>query len=60
MGIYPVATDGYWILLKPLEPGTHTLRFKVQYVMGNRDKGKNEGEKKANFIQDVMYNLKIE
>ncbi len=60
MGIYPVATDGYWILLKPLEPGTHTLRFKVQYVMGSRDKGKNEGEKKANFIQDVMYNLKIE
>ena len=26
-GTFPAASDGYWVLLPPLSPGTHTLQF---------------------------------
>jgi hypothetical protein len=61
LGVYPVATDGYWILLKPLEPGLHTLRFKAEYATSRatHNEGKEEAAK-VGIRQDVIYNLKIE
>jgi hypothetical protein len=44
---YPSASDGYWILLKPLKAGKHTLKFGGQYLHGNN-------------LQDIEYELSIE
>src|SRR5690606_31663497 len=46
---YPSASDGYWIMLKPLKKGTHTLKFQAQY---NRDKGAY-----SKMAQDIEYTL---
>ncbi len=40
------ASDGYWVMLKPLSPGEHTIRFK----------GKVKAEK---FALDVTYHLTV-
>ena len=50
--VYPAATDGYWVMLKPLPKGTHKLTFKAQY---NRDKGRY-----SKMSQDIEYELIIE
>jgi len=50
--IYPAATDGYWVMLKPLSRGTHTLTFKAQY---NREKGAY-----SKMAQDIEYKLTVE
>jgi len=50
--VYPAATDGYWVMLKPLPKGTHTLSFKAQY---NREKGAF-----SKMAQDIEYELIIE
>jgi hypothetical protein len=47
--VYPSATDGYWIMLKPLTKGEHELTFKAQY---NRIDG-SFGE----MAQDIKYKL---
>lgn len=50
--IYPAATDGYWVMLKPLSKGSHTLNFKAQY---DREKGAY-----SKMVQDIEYELIIE
>jgi hypothetical protein len=50
--VYPAATDGFWIMLKPLSKGEHLLKFDAQY---NRDKG---GYSK--MAQDIEYKLIVE
>jgi hypothetical protein len=50
--VYPAATDGYWVMLKPLSKGTHTLSFKAQY---NRENGAF-----SKMAQDIEYELLIE
>ncbi|WP_320823584.1 hypothetical protein [Reinekea sp.] len=50
--VYPSATDGFWIMLKPLSKGEHLLKFDAQY---NRDRG---GYSK--MAQDIEYKLIVE
>lgn len=47
--VYPTATDGYWVMLKPLAAGTHKLKFYAQY---NRSGGA-YGE----MAQDIEYEI---
>lgn len=49
---YPSATDGFWLMLKPLSVGRHTLKFGARY---NRSSGR-EGQ----MMQDIEYELIIE
>ena len=49
---YPSATDGYWLLLKPLEPGRHTLKFGGRY---NHDSGEF-----GRMVQDIEYELIVD
>jgi hypothetical protein len=50
--VYPAASDGYWVMLKPLSKGKHFLSFKARY---NRDKGAY-----SQMAQDIEYELTIE
>ncbi|HJY84931.1 MAG TPA: hypothetical protein VKK81_28095, partial [Candidatus Binatia bacterium] len=42
-------SDGYWLLLEPLSPGSHMLHFEGALVSGPF----------AGFLQDVTYNLNV-
>ena len=42
---YPAISDGYWMMLKPLSPGAHTVRFTADNGFG--------------FNLDVTYNLQV-
>ena len=45
-------SDGYWVLLKPLPAGNHTIHFGgavVNYVQGTLN----------NFANEVTYNVKV-
>ncbi|MGA3770922.1 hypothetical protein ACI2UW_16395 [Ralstonia nicotianae] len=46
---YPSASDGYWILLKPLQRGRYTLKFGGRY---NR-----ESSAYGHMVQDIEYEL---
>lgn len=59
MGMYPAAFDGYWILLKPLKSGKHTLRFKMEYLSDNIIDEENANSEKVILSQDIVYNLMI-
>ncbi len=43
------ASDGYWLMLKPLSPGTHVLHFEAALVSGPF----------AGFSQNVTYHLTV-
>lgn len=47
--IYPSATDGYWVMLKPMSKGKHTLRFSAQYDRANGAYGR--------MVQDIHYDI---
>jgi hypothetical protein len=49
---YPSATDGYWLQLKPLAPGRHTLKFGGRYNRNSADYGR--------MVQDIEYELVVE
>lgn len=49
--IYPSATDGYWVMLKPLSKGTHKLKFQAVYDRENEAYGK--------MAQDIEYELVV-
>lgn len=49
--IYPSATDGYWVMLKPLSLGTHKLLFSAEY---NRPDGAF-----GRMVQDIEYTIDI-
>jgi hypothetical protein len=39
------ASDGYWLMLRPLKPGRHTIHFGGRFPDG--------------FLQDVQYKLNV-
>ncbi len=49
-----VATDGYWLMLKPLPTGDHTLRIKAKRRPGEGDKVEDR------FWLDITYGLHVE
>ncbi len=49
--IYPSASDGYWVMLKPLPKGTHKLQFNAKYNRENSNYGK--------VLQHIQYNIII-
>lgn len=49
---YPAASDGYWIMLKPLPPGEHTIRYTASY---NRPDGAY-----GDMVQNIEYRIKIQ
>jgi hypothetical protein len=44
-------TDGYWIMLRPLPPGEHELKFKAAF--------NKPGEYFGQMKQDVVYHLRV-
>lgn len=48
---YPSASDGYWIMLKPLPPGKHTIKFGGQYNKTSSAYG--------DMLQDIEYEITI-
>ncbi|ASJ73910.1 hypothetical protein [Granulosicoccus antarcticus] len=49
--VYPAATDGYWVMLKPLSKGKHTLKFQAVYDR--------QGGAYGRMAQDIEYELNI-
>jgi hypothetical protein len=47
---YPSASDGFWLMLRPLSPGRHTLKFGGRY---------NSPNAYGRMIQDIEYELII-
>lgn len=46
------ATDGYWIMLRPLPPGPHRLEFRAFYT--------NPDEALGDMVQNIAYDLTVE
>jgi hypothetical protein len=49
--VYPSATDGYWVMLKPLPLGKHTIKFRAKYH--------NPEQAYGMMIQDIEYQIDI-
>jgi hypothetical protein len=49
---YPSASDGFWLLLEPLTPGHHTLKFGGRYNQNSSASGR--------AVQDIKYELNVE
>jgi len=49
--VYPAATDGYWLMLKPLAQGLHSLKFNAQYQHDSAVHG--------NMMQDIEYTIEV-
>ena len=49
---FPSASDGYWILLKPLQPGKHSIKFGGQYNKASSAYGRT--------LQDIEYEITVE
>jgi len=49
--VYPAATDGYWLMLKPLSKGIHSLKFNAQYHHKTAVHG--------NMMQDIEYTIEV-
>lgn len=47
----PAATDGYWLMLKPLPAGEHRLQFQAFYT--------NEGASFGGMVQNIRYDLTV-
>ena len=53
-------TQGWWIILKPLPPGEHTLHYTTGYKDSRSDPSIPPGQGNlAPYIQDVTYHLKV-
>jgi len=50
--VYPAATDGYWLMLKPLSKGKHKLKFSAQYNRVNGAFGQ--------MAQDIEYEIDVQ
>lgn len=49
--VYPTATDGYWLMLRPLSKGIHSLKFNAQYNHNTAVHG--------NMMQDIEYTIEV-
>lgn len=47
----PAATDGFWVMLRPLPPGAHVLEFRAFYT--------NEGSSFGDMVQNISYQLTV-
>lgn len=47
----PAATDGYWLMLKPLPVGEHVLSFQAFYT--------NQGAAYGTMVQNISYDLTV-
>ncbi len=50
--VFPAATDGYWMMLRPLPAGHHRLEFSAAYHQPGTPVGR--------MTQDIRYDLTIE
>jgi hypothetical protein len=48
---YPSASDGYWILIRPLKKGKHTIKFWGRYNNATTDYGR--------MVQDIEYEISV-
>jgi hypothetical protein len=48
---YPAASDGYWVMLKPMAAGKHTIRFRARYDR--------PGGAVGDLRQDVSYDITV-
>ncbi len=49
---YPSASDGYWLMLRPLSKGTHTIKFGGRYNI--------PGDPSGGMVQDIEYEIAVE
>ncbi|MEZ5541212.1 MAG: hypothetical protein R3F42_04120 [Pseudomonadota bacterium] len=49
--VYPAATDGYWVMLKPLRPGSHRIAFRAEYHR--------PGGAYGSMLQDIEYRIEV-
>ena len=49
--LFPSAADGFWMMLRPLAPGTHSLSFKAINTLSP--------ENNRNVVQDITYTLQV-
>lgn len=49
---YPAASDGYWVMLKPLSKGAHSIKFQAKYDRTNGGHSK--------MAQDIEYEIIVE
>jgi hypothetical protein len=49
---YPAATDGYWLMLRPLPAGEYLLKFRAKYDQPDEPFG--------NMAQDIEYRILIQ
>ncbi|MFB0981534.1 MAG: hypothetical protein QMC62_11540 [Alteromonadaceae bacterium] len=49
--VYPAATDGYWLMLRPLSKGIHSLKFNAQYHNSTAVHG--------SMMQDIEYTIEV-
>jgi len=49
--VYPSATDGYWVMVKPLSKGKHEISFRAEY--------NSESSSDGHMVQDISYSLNI-
>jgi hypothetical protein len=54
----PAVSDGYWIMLAPLSPGNHTLRFRGDQVF-HEPQAFHQQAPPGRFSLDVIYNITI-
>ena len=47
----PAATDGYWVMLRPLPPGDHRLEFRAFYT--------NQNSAFGDMVQNITYDLTV-
>jgi len=50
--LYPAASDGYWIMMRPLSKGHHKITFSAQYFR--------EGIAYGKMAQDISYELDVQ
>lgn len=48
---FPSASDGFWILLKPLSKGSHTIKFRGRYNQASGAFGR--------MVQDIEYQITV-
>ncbi len=48
---YPAASDGYWLVLRPLEKGKHVIKFGGRYNRNSNEYGR--------MVQDIEYELVV-
>lgn len=49
---YPSASDGYWVLLEPLQKGAHSIKFGGRY--------RQPGSPYGRMVQDIEYELLVQ